>query len=174
MALFAGDIKLTDALKDPLKKTAKVGQDRLSSALGRVNDRFAAGASASGRPVGEYAPAEIGRAGELASRGIDDRLLGVLGQGSYGDYKGQRDFDRQMALAEEIGGLLSPSLAQEIFSGIGSAAQLGGQAYGLSKALGGRGGGGGNVPYGTSSNSFSYNMDQLRGYTEYPNMLRVR
>lgn len=145
MALLAGDIQLTEALKDPLSSIGRKATSRLEDVMGRVRNRFSQGASVMGRPQGEYAGQEFSRAGTMAQRGLDDRLLGLLGEGSRKNKIADRDHQRKMALAKLTGGMNKPSTLEEIMGGIGLAGQTLPAFMGAGKSLAGRFGGGGNV-----------------------------
>ncbi|MCI0562723.1 MAG: hypothetical protein MN733_29940 [Nitrososphaera sp.] len=135
MPLVAGGVKLLRDLKDPLTGISAKRRGSLESELGRLTGRARAGQIATGRPQGEFIGQELGRAGDLGSRRIDDALLGILGEGSLRDFRSEQDFQRNAALAEEIGAALAPSLLQQITSGLGGLGQAGLQGAGLFQAL---------------------------------------
>lgn len=161
MALIASGVKLLDPLKDPLGGIAKQRKTSLQDELGRISGNATASAAASGRPMGEYAPAQLERSGMMGARGIDDTLAGVLGKGSYDENQSQLEYDRNMQLAKAIGSASKPSLLQEILGGLRGGAQAGGQIGGIYQALGRRSPGGSLPP-----NLSLYEPDST-GYARY-------
>jgi hypothetical protein len=135
MALFAGDIKLNDKLRDPLAAINKSSQDKLTAALGTIGTRQKTSNMASGRVMGEYAPAELARAGTQASTSIEDQLLGALGGTSYSEHLKEQEHQRDLALAKEIGSLNAPSTLQQVLGGLGGVANVAGQFGSLYKGL---------------------------------------
>lgn len=136
MALFAGDIKLAQPLKDPLSQIGVQSQGNLADALGKIRSRATTSSRASGRPQGVYQGQAIDRAGASAGRGINDALYGALGTTSYNDFRNQQQFERQMALAKEIGDKMSPSTAEEVLGGLSQGVKLGAKGAGIYQALG--------------------------------------
>jgi hypothetical protein len=136
MALVAGNVKLLEGLKKPLGAVADKAKGNLAEALGRVQLRSRVSQEVSGRPIGGYAEEEIGRANDMAGRGVDDALYGILGSGSFDDYRAEQDFQRQKALAERIGDMMSPSTFSQVVGGLSGVAKTGLQAKGLYDALG--------------------------------------
>ena len=169
MALFAGDVKLGKPLNQALAPIATRSQGRLQDVIGRVSARNRSGQVASGRPRGEYADFALGQAGDIASRGIDDSLLGVLGNTSYKDTLSQRDHLQQVALAKMLGSMAKPSSLQEIVGGVGMLGNIIPAASSLYKSYKGRGTG--PVPFGAASNPYGFDMDELRGFTPLENEL---
>lgn len=143
--LLASDVKLADPLKAPLGQINAGGQKSLADALGTLDTGARTSAKASGRVMGGYTGQALGRANTAASRGIEDRVGGVLGGASLQDTQNEREFQANMALANELGGLMSPTMLQEILGGLGGAAQTGGQFASLYNALG-KGSGAKNIP----------------------------
>lgn len=181
MAFMTGsDVKLLDPLKDPLSKINKKSQSSLQDALNQIGARQTASANASGRVQGQYAPAELARAGNQASLGIEDALAGAYGGASYDELKKQQEHEQNLALAREIGDLTAPSVLEQVLSGLGGGVRTGGQAYALYNQLGNQGGYSNRTPvdFGFSNPStFGLNYPdprKLRGYDEEPSMLRVR
>ena len=140
--LVAGKVPLLDELKDPLTGIKQKRQGSLDSALGKISNRSKISATSIGRPQGEYAGFSMGQAGEMGSRGIDDALLGVAGTGSYNDVLAEQDYQRNLALADELGSLNSPSTFEEIMGGLSGAGNAAGKFGGLYKALSKRSRGG--------------------------------
>lgn len=174
--LAGGDVKLLDPLKAPLSGINKKAQGSLQEALGKIGDRQTQSARASGRVRGEYAPAELGRAGTMASSSIEDALSGALGNASYDEVRKQKEHEQNLALAREIGDLTAPSVIQQILSGLGGGANAAGAGKALYDSLGRQSYGASTpVDYGTASSSyfgFNPSLDRIRGYREYPNELR--
>jgi len=135
MAFMAGDVKLIDSLRDPLKTIRNKSQGSLSDFLGKIGAQQKTSATASGRVPSAYAPAELGRAGTRASTGIEDMLSNALGGTSYDEILKQKEHERNMALAKEIGDLQSPSTWEQVLSGLGGGARAGGQFYSLYNSL---------------------------------------
>jgi hypothetical protein len=133
--LTAGDIKLADPLKDPLSGVGAKRQMSLEEMLGRVSKRNRAGQIASGRPMGEYTGRELGFAGDISGRGIEDALYGSLGGASYKDVVNEQEHQRKLALARRIGKAMSPSVGQEILGGIGMAGQVAPALIGAGKSI---------------------------------------
>ena len=122
--LTGGGINLADPLKDPLSKIGQKSQGTLQDILGRIQGQNAMGQAVSGRPMGQYTGMELGRAGTMAGRGVEDSLYGVLGQASLQDARNAKQHEMNLALARRVGGLNKPSTLQEVLGGLGSAAQL--------------------------------------------------
>lgn len=133
--LFASDVKLADPLKPALAGYNRQAQGSLTAALGSGLEQGRTSARASGRVMGDYAGKELGRASSLASRGIENSLTGSLGQTSLKDMLAAREHQKKLALAKEIGDLMSPSLAQEILGGLSQGVNTGTQGYSLYQAL---------------------------------------
>lgn len=121
--LDAGGVRLIDDLRMPLKRTNQKSQDLLRQALGRIGGRQ----NASGAPRGEYFGQELQRAGNTASLGIEDDLLGALAGGSYEEAMQQKEHEASLALAQEIGDLSAPSTLEQVLAGLGGGARAGGQ-----------------------------------------------
>lgn len=178
MAFLAGnDVKLLDPLKAPLSGINKKAQGSLQEALGKIGERQTESARASGRIRGEYAPAELGRAGTMASSSIEDALAGALGNASYDEIRKQKEHEQNLALAREIGDLTAPSVLQQVLSGLGGAASAAGAGKALYDSLGRQSYNASTpVDFGISSPSYyglDYpSMDRIRGYRQYPNELR--
>lgn len=169
--LLASDVKLADTLKPVLGGYNKKAQGSLSDALGRATSQGVRSASASGRTMGDYTGQALGRANTQASQNIENSLAGSLGQTTLQDTIAQREHEKKMALAKEIGDMMSPSMAQEVLGGLSQGVNLGTQAYGLSQALGG--GSGASPSYGSSlnlyesgRNPFMPDLSRVRGYSE--------
>lgn len=140
--LFAGDINLDPKLTDALGGVSTSAKGSLADQYGKLKTRFNSGGVVSGRPASDYNAERMGATQGLGEIGIDNSLEGVLGDTSYKDALSERDFQQSMDLAKRIGALNKPSLFQEIFSGLGSAAGGVGQYYGtkssITKALEGK------------------------------------
>lgn len=131
--MSASGVRLIDQLRDPLTGINKQRQESLKGSLGRIGSRQTASSRASGRVLGEYAPAELSRAGGMASRSLEDTLLGALGGASFDETRKQQEHQASMALAREIGALSAPSLLQQVLGGLSGGARTGmqfGQLYG--------------------------------------------
>lgn len=178
--MTGGNVKLSEQLRDPIAGIASKRKASLESTLGRVQARSRAGQEATGRPMGEYTAQELGRAGDLSSRGVEDTLLGVIGGSSYKDVINQQEHERKMDLARRIGRAYNPKMGQEILQGIGLAGQVlpsvigaGKSAYGyLTREPAAPPFGSWANPYGSSD--LEAILGRMRGYDEYPNMLRAR
>lgn len=133
--LMAGDVKLLDPLKAPLGGINQQGQNSLADALGKSKAQARTSQIVSGRPKGQYIGEVLGRANTMASRGIEDAVAGTLGGASLKDLQNEQEFQRNMALAQELGDLNSPSVWQEILSGLGGGAGTALQFKGLYDAL---------------------------------------
>lgn len=129
--LDASGVKLIDQLRQPIQKANRQAQDPLQAALGRLSSRQTASNKASGRVLGEYAPAELSRAGSRASTGIEDVLSGALAGGSYDEVLKQQEHERSLALAQEIGDLSAPSVLEQVLAGLGGGGRAGAQFYQL-------------------------------------------
>lgn len=136
MPLVAGDVKLADPLRKPLGAIGAKAQTGLADALGRLRTRAQTSKVVSGRPQGGYEDQALEQAGTMAGRGIDDSLYNVLGSGSLQDVKSQQEYQRKMALAKEIGDMMSPSTAEEILGGLSQGVNLGAKGKGIYDALG--------------------------------------
>lgn len=137
--ITAADVGLVGDLEGPLKGAGAGATENLESALGRVRGRFRAGQARSGRGVGatgDYFDQTLNQAGTMGQRGIEDRLYGALGGASYQDVLGSREHERNMALANEIAAINSPTILEQIFGGAGTAGKTGLQFKGLYDALG--------------------------------------
>jgi hypothetical protein len=160
--LTAGDVKLVDPLKDPLSGINKKSQGSLQSALGRIQAQSLASGRASGRGKSSYIPQELNRASTIGSRGIEDTLYGSLGSVSLKDTLAALEHQRNLALVNEIGDNMSPSLLQEILGGLGAAGQAGANVSGIYNSLGKRGASGGPHSYGSSrASNFGLNYPQI-------------
>jgi hypothetical protein len=135
MSLFAGDVKLNDSIRGPLSSINKKAQGGLEAALGRIGSRQKASSVASGRVEGTYAPAELARGGAQASSGIEDALLGALGNTSYDEMTKDHDQEQNLALANEIARLNAPSVLEQVLSGLGGGAKAAGGFASLYKSL---------------------------------------
>lgn len=133
--LTGGDVKLTDQLKPILGSYNQNAQGSLSDALGRITNQAKTSARASGRVQGQYQPLALNRANSMASQGITNSLGSVLGGVSLKDIQNQKLFEQQMALANEIGDLNSPSTLQEVLAGLGGGADLALRGKGIYDAL---------------------------------------
>lgn len=162
--MTAGDVKLADPLKELTSGYGKTAQGGLSDALGRITNQAKKSQIASGRVQGDYMGQALGRSNSLASQKINNTLGGVLGGVSLKDLQSQQEFERQMALAQEIGDLNSPSTLQEVLGGLGGGADLALQGKGLYDALG-RGKGGGS--YRGASPSLDVYDPYSIGYARY-------
>lgn len=164
--LLASDVKLADPLKKPLAGIGAQGQSALATALGKLRMQATESNRVSGRPQGTYQDFALNQAGEQAGRGINDALYGALGGVSYQDLKNQKEYERQMALAKEIGDKMSPSVAEEILGGLTQGVNLASKGKGIYDALGqSKPSGGGSNPLSLGSSSgfdpsmVSYNPD---------------
>lgn len=162
----ADQVLLSDPLKAPLGQISQKGQGSLADALGKVSAQASTSQIASGRPRGQYIGQALGRANTMASRGIEDSVAGALGGASLKDYQNQKEFEQNMALANEIGALNSPSLIQQILGGANSAAQGAGEFKGLYDALGRKGSSGGSS-YRDTGPSLNYYDPYSSGYSRY-------
>lgn len=148
----AGDVALLDPLKDPLAAIKRKRQSALDAELGKISSQATESMRGRGVSRSDYIPQEISRAGGMASRGIEDTLLGALGGASYDELQKKQEHDRNLALAREIGSLSAPSLLEQILGGLGGAAGAGAQFGSLFSALGKKkkgleyGGGSGELP----------------------------
>ena len=173
MAFMAGDVKLIESLKQPLSGYATAAKGSLQDALGRITARSKEGQQATGRVQGNYGAEQIGQAGMMSERGIEDRLNSVLGNASYGDTLAQKKFEQDMALAKRIGKLNRPSTLTQVITGLGGAVDTGVQAKGLYDALNRPSSRAGNVQFGLSSNPYQTNLDSIRGYAPRRNELFI-
>lgn len=177
MALVAGDVRLDrlSGIRGPLEDIGSNAQASLSGALSGARTSFDKNRRTAGRIKSTYAPQRFNEVGDLASRQLEDSLYGGVGKASLSDLLAQKQFEQDVALANEIGDINRPSTLQEVLGGLGGAATLGAEGYGLYSGLGKHGGGGSGQPfYGVASNPYGYNTDSIRGYSSYPNELRVR
>lgn len=131
--LFANGVNLNDSLRTPLQGINKKSQGNLQDALGRISARQTTSNAVSGRPQGEYAPAELQRSGTQASGDIESQLLQALGGASYDEQQKQKEQDSNIALARQIGSINSPNSAQELLAALGSVGSIAGTGYGLYK-----------------------------------------
>lgn len=136
MAFLASGVKLNDSLKAPVRAIGSRAKSGLEDALSRIQTRSTEGQVVSGRPQGGYAASEIGRAGEVSGRELEDSLYGALATGAYKDRISQKKFDQDMALAEEIGAINAPSAFDQVVGGIGNLVGAAGKFKGLYDALG--------------------------------------
>lgn len=169
MAFMAGDVKLIEGLKQPLGGYATAAKGSLQDALGRISSRSKQSQEASGRVTGEYTGQQLGQAGMMGERGIDDALGGVLGDASYTDALNQKKFEQDMMLAKRVGALNRPSTIMQVIQGLGGAVDTGFQAKGLYDALNKQPRSSGNVQYGISQNPFSTDDALSRISGTYPN-----
>lgn len=156
MAFLTGSkVPLLEELRGPLRQIGAGRRNSLKSSIGGISERQAASSRASGRVLGEYAPAALSEAGTQAYGGIEDALLGALGGASLDEVQKRKEHEDNLALVQQIGDLNSPSTLEEVLMGLSGGAKAGGQAASLYQALG-KGGGGGyskNPAYGLSSAS---------------------
>ena len=167
--LLASDVKLADQLKPVIGGYNKTAQTSLADALGRSTAQGKKSAVASGRSMGGYAGEAVGRASTKSSQGIENSLAGILGQTTLNDTIAQREHEKKMALAREIGDLMSPSAAEEVLGGLSQGVNLASQGTSLYQALGQGGGSGASPSYGSSlnlydqTNPFQTNLSKIRG-----------
>ena len=125
--MTAADIKLFDlsgvGKTDPYKDILKKSRVSLQESLGRIGDRATTSATASGRPVGEYAGQELSRSGTMGGRGIYDALYGVVGAGSLKNAQLEKEHQQSLALARAIGSKAAPNLAATLLSSLGGIGQ---------------------------------------------------
>lgn len=143
--MTAENTKLLDPLKGTYAGYNQAGQNSLADALGTLTNQAKTSQLASGRVQGQYIPQALGRANTMASQGITNSLGGALGDASLKDAQSQQEFERQMALAREIGSINSPNTLQEIIGGLSGAAGTIGSGASLYQALN-RGGGATSAP----------------------------
>lgn len=134
--LQAKDVGLIEALKEPVSGINKKRQSSLQGRIGGISDQAKANMLGRGVAKSDYIPEQISQAGEMGSRGIEDALLGALGESSLGENKKQREHEANLALIEEISALSKPSVLQQVLGGLSGAAQAGAQFGGLYQALG--------------------------------------
>lgn len=120
--LTADIVKLTQDLNDPFRKYSQQGQSALAASLGKLRGQFAQGQQATGRAnigsMGYFNPMTA-QAQNMATRGINDKLYGVLGNTSYKDQLAEREHQQQLALARRYGDMMRPSKTQEMMGYLG-------------------------------------------------------
>lgn len=141
--LTADTVKLTQDLNDPFRKYSQQGQSALAASLGKIRGQFAQGQQATGRAqIGsmDYFNPQTTQAQNMAVRGVNDKLYGVLGNTSYKDQLAERNHQQALALARRYGDMMKPSGTQEAMGygmqALGTAGSL--YANGAFKGLGGK------------------------------------
>jgi|SRR5712671_7871911 len=133
--LLASDVKLADTLKPVLSGYNRKAQGSLSDALGAGLGQAKTSSRASGRAFGNYTGQTLGRANTMASQNIENSLAGSLGATSLKDVMAEREFQKKMALAREIGDQMQPGQLEQILGLVGQGANAGMQGYGLYNSL---------------------------------------
>lgn len=155
MPLFAGGVKADPILQSALGEVGKKPQNDLRTVFDRARTGFAADRNARGVRGSDYFDQQINQAQDLSERGLQGNLESVLGNTTYGNFKTQRGYDENEALAREIAELNKPSTLEEVLMGLGGGAKMGGSLY---SALGSRGT---NLPpppaYGSGANPYGQN-----------------
>lgn len=145
--LTADTVRLTQDLNDPFRKYSQAGQSALAASLGKLRGQFSQGQQATGRAqigsMGYFDP-QTTQAQNMAVRGVNDKLYGVLGNTSYKDQLAERNHQQQLALARRYGDMMKPSATQEALGYLGQGLGLAGSLYanGAFKGFGRRPGGG--------------------------------
>lgn len=122
MAMMAGGVQLDPELMKILGEIRKPQSENISSSYSRLRGTLPQGST--------YATERFDKLGGLSQGGLKTNLESVLGNTSYGDWKNERDYQHNVALAERIGGLMAPSVLQQVLGGLSGAAQAGGDIYG--------------------------------------------
>lgn len=176
MALFAGGIKTDPGLSASLGAIGNKQGNTIGNVYSRIRNRAATEATAPTMRPSPYLADRLGTAEDFSQKGLSGALEGVLGDTSYKDSLAERDYQQNIGLAKRIGDLNKPSLMQEILGGLSGGAKAGGGFASLYQALGQAKGGSGAPSFGTASNPYGQNLDDIlnsiRGYQEYPNELR--
>lgn len=131
--IFAGDVKIDPTLRANLGGNNSLG----STAKTNINKTYAdaqaqldADARARGVKPGSYATSRLGSALGLSQQGLQTGLEGALGDAAYTNFKADRGYNENMALAQQIGALNKPKTLEEVLGALGLAGKVGGAAYG--------------------------------------------
>lgn len=163
----ASGIALDPKLTAILGEQGKGPQNSLNEVYGRIRSRFGADQAARGQapnPTGGYAGNRFDVGQNQSDLNLRGNLESVLGNTGYSQFKGNRDFQQNMQLAQLTGDINKPSTTEEILSGLGGGAQVAGQFGGLSNALGSRKK---QRPTSNLSDSLSYYDPSSEGYARY-------
>jgi hypothetical protein len=138
MAILPSDISLPKDLTSILGQIGTPQQAKITDIYGRMRKQASADTNLPAwmrvRPGG-YTDTTLSKGENISQAGLKSGLEGVLGETGYGDWKAERDYQQNMALAKRIGDLMAPSLLEQVLGGLGGGAQAGGQMYGLFKGF---------------------------------------
>lgn len=135
--LTGSNIKIDPSLQATLGQIGKGPQNSLQDIFGKVRSQFAADAAGRGvkaPATGSYIDNRLGTTEDLATQHLQNSLESVLGNTAYETAKADRNYQQDYGLAKQVGELNKPSTLEEILSGLGGGAQVGGQFAGLYNA----------------------------------------
>lgn len=138
MATTANQINLDPKLASLLQTIGAPQSTAISGSYGRYGDQMRRdarpGATVSTSP-GTYGANRLAVRERLSQGGLSSGLAGVLGGEGLADWKSNRDFGQNMALAQLSGDLMKPSTLEQVLGGLGVGAKAGGQFAGLYNSM---------------------------------------
>lgn len=134
MGLFAGDIKADPTLAANLGAVGKPAENDIRGLYDRIRKNFQTDSMGRGVKPGSYAPERFNVAQGQSEAGLRGSLEGVLGDTTYSNFKADRGYNENAALAKEIGALNKPNSLEAILGALGMAGRVGGQVYGARSA----------------------------------------
>lgn len=123
MAMMASGVQLNPELTKILGDIGTPQSKNISDSYAKLRGGIS--------PNSDYATSRFNKLGTLAQGNLKSNLEGALGSSSYGDWKSQRDFEQNYALAKLTGELNAPSTLEQVLGGLGGAMRTGGDIYGL-------------------------------------------
>lgn len=135
--LMAGDVKINKDLSNALGGIGDQQQKSVSDIYAKKRSQLMADArpNAGVLAPGSYASDRLNTGEGQSMANLRGSLESVLGNTAYADKKSEREYQQNYELAKRIGDLMSPSVYEQVLSGLGGGAQAGGQFYGLYNAL---------------------------------------
>lgn len=158
----ASGINLDPKLIDSLGQIGATQKGNISGIYGNMRNQFAADARPTKAGPGSYIDQRLTTGEGLSDANLRGGLEAALGNEAYGDFKSQRDFEQNTALAKLTGDLNKPSSLEQALAGLSGGAQIGGQGYALYQNMKKN-----NQTQNPSSGSSSYTPSSTPDYSYY-------
>jgi len=132
---LANTINLDPNLSAALGAINKEQSGNIGNVYGGMRTQFSQDAVPHKAQPGGYADRRLTATEALSNQNLMGSLGAVSGDQAYTDYKAQRDFENNMALAKLTGELNKPSTLEQVLGGLSGGAQMGGQGYALYQSM---------------------------------------
>lgn len=136
MALYASDVKIPGTLSGTLSGVGNNAYKQIGTNYDTARSRLKTEAGArgmSGTQVagpGSYADERFTTGQNQDIGNLESALGGGMGDTAYKNTLGEREYNQDTQLANEIGSLNKPDLLQQILSGVGDVGETSAQIYG--------------------------------------------